>query len=1080
MVDAQAPGLAARVRELGAIPSSGPGWPVRLLEECALLHLLDQGWLRRERLPDGLAATVRSRVGLTGSADGPPVRDHWLVLAQYDTSDGRLTTRRIWLHGAESGAPGRCSSPTARPAAHPSWPCRSGWRSRRRCPRTRARGSCGRRWASSSRPGAHGDPPAGADRGAGGGPVRRGAAGRPLAGLLAGDARPRHTRPRTATPGNWPTPTASSALPAHPRRPVRLRPVAPGRPLRRRPGHGLRRVRPPRLHPAHGLAGGPGRGGAAVLTTTPDASGTPTPPTDRTDPIDVTDVTRPRWIHGRDSHDTGPPPATSTRPHGTRPAGAAGRSSSPRRCWGPTRRTPPGMRGRAGRRRRRCWTRPPWRPCGAGPGCGRRGRRPGPEPAAADPRPRCRPRPRADWRCCSPTGPDGGGSGGRRGTAPDLMELLPAVAGRGERARFAAPPAGAARAAGRGPGAYGSAAGGAGVRRAARAVAGPAEPGLAVRAAADAGRRRGAARARGARADPASCGRRGCSPSGSRCSRRYGPGTPAAARDLLATTWATERAEDRLMFLDSLRTGLCAADEPFLERALADRSRNVRATAAELLSALPGSALAGADGGPARRPAWPSTARSGTPTIVVEAPHECDPGMERDGVRPQGLRQGGVNGPGGWASWWRRHRSATWSRRLGGRTPEEIVALPVADDWQDELHAAWCRAAVRQRDPAWSRALLGAPAAPEAGGPGAVSLAERAKLLGTLGAGGAGRLGGGVHRRARPVRGVPAARGVRGALGGAPGAGRGRRARHRAGRGQLPMEFQRGDGPGRTLPGPRGGGPSGALTAVPDETGGRGPGRRRLLGGGLPAPGHHPAPARGDAERTRRRSRERTRGSRADRKRIPDRQTSSAPLAGKGRGEPATSAASQPAARSTGQSHADANPRRTRRSRCRTFARTHSTIDAVVAPGVKISATPFSFSGAMSASGMIPPPNTLMSSASRSFRSSITAREERVVRAGEDGQPDRVGVLLDRRVDDLLGRLVEPGVDDLHTGVAQRPRDHLGPAVVAVEPRLGHHHADRTGCHTHHCLHEPTAPIYRLHGTRRSDHADLPRPPVYA
>ncbi|MGW2783913.1 SWIM zinc finger family protein [Streptomyces populi] len=103
MVDAQAPGLAARVRELGAIPSSGPGWPVRLLEECALLHLLDQGWLRRERLPDDLAATVRSRIGLPGSADGPPVRDHWLVLAQYDTADARLTTRRIWLYGAGSG-----------------------------------------------------------------------------------------------------------------------------------------------------------------------------------------------------------------------------------------------------------------------------------------------------------------------------------------------------------------------------------------------------------------------------------------------------------------------------------------------------------------------------------------------------------------------------------------------------------------------------------------------------------------------------------------------------------------------------------------------------------------------------------------------------------------------------------------------------------------------------------------------------------------------------------------------------------------------------------------------------------------
>ncbi|MFG2650027.1 SWIM zinc finger family protein [Streptomyces sp. NPDC048436] len=103
MVDAQAPGLAARVRELGTIPSSGPGWPVRMLEECALLHLLDQGWLHREQLPDALAATVRSRMGLPTRAEGPAVRDRWLVLAQYDMADSKLTTRRIWLHGAESG-----------------------------------------------------------------------------------------------------------------------------------------------------------------------------------------------------------------------------------------------------------------------------------------------------------------------------------------------------------------------------------------------------------------------------------------------------------------------------------------------------------------------------------------------------------------------------------------------------------------------------------------------------------------------------------------------------------------------------------------------------------------------------------------------------------------------------------------------------------------------------------------------------------------------------------------------------------------------------------------------------------------
>ncbi|NEC91860.1 DUF5691 domain-containing protein, partial [Streptomyces sp. SID12501] len=215
---------------------------------------------------------------------------------------------------------------------------------------------------------------------------------------------------------------------------------------------------------------------------------------------------------------------------------------------------------------------------------------------------------------------------------------------------------------------------------------------------------------------------------------------PAAARELLETTWPTERAEDRLMFLDSLRAGLHAEDEPFLERALADRSRNVRATAAELLSALPDSALAArmavragacvaldhmntadGDGGATR----------GEPSLIVEAPHECDAGMERDGVVAKAPAGRGER------SWWlgqlvEAAPLGSWSGRLGGRTPEEIVALSVADDWQGELRAAWCRAAVRQRNADWSRALLGTPSTPEAGGPGAVSLAERAKLLATL------------------------------------------------------------------------------------------------------------------------------------------------------------------------------------------------------------------------------------------------------------------------------------------------------------------------------------------------------------
>ena len=201
---------------------------------------------------------------------------------------------------------------------------------------------------------------------------------------------------------------------------------------------------------------------------------------------------------------------------------------------------------------------------------------------------------------------------------------------------------------------------------------------------------------------------------------------PDAAVALLAATWKDERAEDRLMFVDSLRVGLSAADEPFLDHALADRSRNVRATAAELLSALPASALA------ARMAARARTCVSYTPEgIEVEAPYECDAAMERDGVIPRPPHGRGER------AWWLGQLVdsaplGTWPARFGGRSPEEIIALPVLDEWQPDLHAAWCRAAVRQRDVAWARALLGPP--PPASAPLA-PVGDPAKLLSILPAG---------------------------------------------------------------------------------------------------------------------------------------------------------------------------------------------------------------------------------------------------------------------------------------------------------------------------------------------------------
>ncbi|MEV6617862.1 DUF5691 domain-containing protein [Streptomyces sp. NPDC051051] len=363
----------------------------------------------------------------------------------------------------------------------------------------------------------------------------------------------------------------------------------------------------------------------------------------------------------------------------------------------------------------------------------RAGLRPGraaprPEPAPEDPRPTL---PAAAARRLARLLADrpGTGGGGRRGTAPDLMELLPQWLAAANARGFAAPAETL-------PALLDAARGRTDLRPAALAFAGPRalwlarlnpEWRFALRSTPGGGTSLPGPEETGRIAE---LWQEGLFAERVALLAAIRSRDPDAARALLESTWPTERAEDRLMFLDSLRTGLGPRDEPFLEQALADRSRNVRATAAELLSALPGSALAA-------RMAVRATAcvavdhTRDAPTIVVEAPHECDAAMERDGVVPKAP-------PGrGERSWWlgqlvESSPLVSWPARLGGRTPEEILALPVADDWVGELHAAWCRAAVRQRDAGWSRALLGAPSAPEAGGPGALSLAERARLLGTL------------------------------------------------------------------------------------------------------------------------------------------------------------------------------------------------------------------------------------------------------------------------------------------------------------------------------------------------------------
>jgi hypothetical protein len=105
LVDAQAPGLASAVRRLAGVA----GAPDRLLAELGLIWLLVRGYGRLDDLPPDLSATVRSRIGFPVATEevlaGPRVRDDWAVIGVRDEADDRLTIRRVWLHGHQTGRP---------------------------------------------------------------------------------------------------------------------------------------------------------------------------------------------------------------------------------------------------------------------------------------------------------------------------------------------------------------------------------------------------------------------------------------------------------------------------------------------------------------------------------------------------------------------------------------------------------------------------------------------------------------------------------------------------------------------------------------------------------------------------------------------------------------------------------------------------------------------------------------------------------------------------------------------------------------------------------------------------------------
>lgn len=126
---------------------------------------------------------------------------------------------------------------------------------------------------------------------------------------------------------------------------------------------------------------------------------------------------------------------------------------------------------------------------------------------------------------------------------------------------------------------------------------------------------------------------------------------PSRALEMVHSTWASDTADERRRFIETLSDRLSMDDEPFLESALDDRSKNVRRAAAMALAMLSESRHKGRINALARTIIVvdnDKSQRMKTIRVTLQPPSAFDKAWERDGLEEQ------APGKTGKRAWWMR------------------------------------------------------------------------------------------------------------------------------------------------------------------------------------------------------------------------------------------------------------------------------------------------------------------------------------------------------------------------------------------------------------------------------------------
>jgi hypothetical protein len=179
---------------------------------------------------------------------------------------------------------------------------------------------------------------------------------------------------------------------------------------------------------------------------------------------------------------------------------------------------------------------------------------------------------------------------------------------------------------------------------------------------------------------------------------------PDKARAMIRDVLPSENAATRNTLVALMETGLCRDDEDLLEHLLdEDRSLEVRRTASDLLSRIPGAALGSRM--KERLSSFVSLTRGLLKkTLRVEPPEEADEAMKRDSITDKA-----VSGMGKQAVMLKRAVALTpltWWKESFSMEPGQLLPLILKTDWEQALILGLSDAAMAQKDSEWITALM--------------------------------------------------------------------------------------------------------------------------------------------------------------------------------------------------------------------------------------------------------------------------------------------------------------------------------------------------------------------------------------